>query len=254
MTDEEARRRKLPNSDVYIYSQLAYKDSKNNSAFVVHLNNEAFLAFKSTVTIKFLKQIEDECALTAAWLREGAKGVPPLSMHKFLQMKYMNLDNLLFGSGFELHFKAELLLKGYLVHEINKKVSPTLHKKQLSSPIHKNKLLAVEGYTYSNENNGINKLQAITPYSIKFSKIFKRDYLAVLNLPNDIKEIANYYREMRNQIHLPGDYPDITLPEKYKEVSWIDDIIAYINSDIVDKTNRLIEQNDLNPANKLPYL
>ena len=111
MTDQEAREKGLPGSDVYMRSHLAYKDAINNSAFFAYLNGQALLAFKSTISLNHHERVKQEGDTLQQWFSDGAQGVLPPSPYTMATLEYNNLENLLMGSGFELHLKAEQLVR-----------------------------------------------------------------------------------------------------------------------------------------------
>lgn len=251
MTDEQAREQGLPGSDVFIRSQLAYKDNINNASFVAYLNGEALLAFKNTYALVYSETIRVEDEALAQWFDQGATGSMPQSPYSFSRMRYINLENLLLGSAFELHFKAKLISKGYVVQIIkNAGNFKTLHENQLKKPIHKNELFAVEAYMYDSERQ-TNILNGLCASSVEFKTMLKPAYTVMLGIPPNICQLADYYRQLRNQIHMPGDAISIRPPAAYKNTSFVDDLKLYINEHIVDHTNSLIEQNNLPATAKL---
>lgn len=241
MTDDEAHKRGLPRSDSYIRSQLAYRDEINNTAFVVYLNGEALKAFKSAVGLIHDITINSEGAQLANWFGQGQVGEMPQMPYSFSRMHYINLESLLIGSAFELHFKAELLSKGCVIHRLNDDLGAyqALHEQQSERPIAKDELFSIEGYAYDKDRQ-INVLRGLSDKSIDFNYFFKSKYKKELDVPSNINELANYYRKLRNQIHMPGDPLDIKLPEAYKNRSYAADLKQYINTNVVAKTNALV--------------
>lgn len=251
MTEEQARKQGLPGSDVFIRSQLAYKDNINNASFVAYLNGEALLAFKNTYALVYNETIKAEDEALTQWLHQCTTGLMPQTPYSFSRMQYINLENLLIGSAFELHFKAKLISKGYIVQIIKKAGNfKTLHKDQLKKPIHKNELFAVESYMYDSDRQ-TNILNGLCASSVKFKTMLKPAYAVMLDISPNICQLADYYRQLRNQIHMPGDAISTRPPTAYENTSFVDDLKLYINEHIVDYTNSLIEQNGLPATAKL---
>lgn len=245
MTEDEVRKKQLPGSDVYIRSQLAYKDSVNNASFVAYLNGEALLAFKNTLVLMFDSQMQTEGTQLTDWFKNGRTGAMPQSPYTFRRLLYINIENLLIGSAFELHFKAELVRQGYVIQEIsNNPKFLDLRKKQLERPLSKDDFLSVEGYVYD-ETRKLNRLRGLSNKSIGFSTLLKQSYLELIDAPTEIKELAEYYNKLRNQIHMPGDALELMPPEKYQNASFVEDLKDYINSAVVGRTNIMIIKNGL---------
>lgn len=60
MTEEEARKQNLPGSDVFLKTQLAYKDELNRDALIIYLNREAYKSFIDTITISQYPLLKEE--------------------------------------------------------------------------------------------------------------------------------------------------------------------------------------------------
>src|SRR5438105_2522301 len=103
VTEEEARKQNLPGSDVFIRTQLAYKNEINRDALIVHLNREAYKAFIDTISIgqfPLLKK-ENDIALKDFF------GIPTPTIMR--RLEYLDLDNFKIAAAFEWHLKACLL-------------------------------------------------------------------------------------------------------------------------------------------------
>jgi hypothetical protein len=152
-----------------------------------------------------------------------------------------NLEFFYIATGFELSFKACLLQNNYVIHNIeNKGNFNELYKKQKKWPVHKNKLLEAGGYFYDPLKKHI-FLKGITAKSLNFGLICnkKTHYPGALDVKDDILDIAEDYRNLRNQIHLPdGGLIDLPNLERIGE-KMMPAMIEFINSNIVDNTNKL---------------
>ncbi|NOT36588.1 MAG: hypothetical protein HOP11_04365 [Saprospiraceae bacterium] len=168
----------------------------------------------------------------------------------------MNLENFYLSTGFELHFLACLVEFGFIIHEIDSKFSKTksLAKEQQKRPIHKSELFNVTDFHYDDIQK-INVLIGIKEKSLSFYRLCKSPaYQTAINKSDEIFMIANEYRKLRNQIHMPGDFLQTKLS------SHIDDegpllrtIVDFVNIDIIEKSNYLRIKNDLkyNALNKI---
>lgn len=163
------------------------------------------------------------------------------------------MENLKIAIGFELHLKACLLSNDTVIHVIaNKPPFEELYRKQREEPVYKHELLAIEGFCY---NGKLNILRGLTPQSLTFDKILnKPKYRLKLGKPQDFLDIVEDYRNLRNQIHLPGDFVEAPHINQYTDDSLMRIIVKFINEEIVEYNNKLIEKWELNISQRLPSL
>jgi hypothetical protein len=259
ISEQEAREQNLPGGDVFQWSQLAYKDPLNRDSFVVNLLGEAYKAFMLSTLIGKYELILREQETNAEEIRvtDPLNIDLPIHQSSFHWWRYdnINLENLLISTGFEISIRARLLSTDHLVQEVKEGDFEALYQKQKKQPIHKNELLAVSGYYYDQKLRR-NYLLGLHSKTINYSLILKEDnYRKIINLPNEVIEVAEEYRNLRNQIHFPGDAVDSIKLNKYQGDSLVRFIVEYINSEIVDYSNTLINQNKLNgtPLERITY-
>ena len=153
ITTDEAKRQQLPGFDVYRYSHLLYHDDLNRDFGVVRLNVEAIKAFSDTVTVVQRHALAAEQAAVKQWLAQGgfAANLPyPWGTASVASMEYVNYEHLKIASGFELHLKARLLARNYVLHEIDPKIPAykSLTSEQADRPIAKRELFAIQPYHF----------------------------------------------------------------------------------------------------------
>jgi len=245
LTMEEAKRQNLPGSDTFRFSHILYHDERNRDASVVDLNTEALKAFSDTLLISQRNELAFEAAAMEAYLKRGGllsgDPCPPIGAATQRYMHYFNYENFKIASGFELHLKARLIARDFVIHEIHRKEPyKSLAKKQLDQPITKQELFEIQSYLFNGRQN---YLPGLTDFSLKFSWLTEKDaYNCELDLPFDKIDIIDEYRRLRNEIHLPGDVIDTP---NIREHSAPDFITEFVNSEIVDWSNRLIEKRNL---------
>lgn len=246
LTEEEARKQNLPGSDVFLRTQLAYKTELNRDALIVYLNREAYKAFIDTITIGQYPQLKEETERTIRNMRL----YPPTV---FRRIEYIDLENLKIAAGFELHLKAGLLANDIVIHVIaNTPPFADLRRKQKKEPVYKDELLAIESFYY---NGQLNILRGLTSQSLKFDTILNTlAYRQKLAKPQDFLDIVEDYRNLRNQIHLPGDLIDAPHINQYTGDSLMRILVKFINEDIVEYNNKLIDKWELNISQKVPPL
>jgi hypothetical protein len=246
ITEEEARKQNLPGSDVFIRTQLAYKTELNRDALVIHLNREAYKAFIDTITIgqyPLLRQETEE-------RKRDSQLFPPTI---FRRLEYLDLENFKIAAGFELHLKACLVAKNIVVHvKANIPAFVDLRRKQRREPVYKDELLIIEGFYYTGQ---LNILRGLTTQSLTFDTILNTPaYRQHLGKSQEFLEIVEDYRNLRNQIHLPGDPVEAPHINRYEGDSFIRLLVQFINEEIVAYNNKLIDKWKLNSASKLPLL
>jgi hypothetical protein len=256
--EQEARRQNLPGADVFKWSELVYKDSLNRDSFVINLLNEAYRAFMLSNLVGnyelLMKEQEVNLEYTRALFPERSELPQYLCPLHLWQYENINLENLLISTGFEISARARLLSQDYLVQEIKEGDFRDLYKEQKTRPIHKDEFFAVSGYYYDKEL-GRNYLLGLHTKTVNYSLLFKDSYKQVLNLPDKVIEVAEEYRNLRNQIHFPGDAIGSVVLNNYTGDSLVRFIVSFINSEIVDLSNALIKLNEFNrsPLKRVTY-
>ena len=253
----QAKSRGLPGSDVFRFSHLLYNDSLHRDAGVLHLNVEAYKAFSDTILISKRHIMEGEERVVEEWCLAN-KGSVPSSPYPWPRMtleyiKYVNYENFKIASGFELHLKARLLSRDFVVHEIDNQ-NPSyklLAKEQKTRPISKSELFSIASYHFDGKQN---YLPGLKDSSLSFSKLTdKSEYRKLLDLSDAHLDIIKDYRNLRNQIHLPGDI--IESPSIQNHQGQITDfIINFVNREIVRYSNSLIEKHQFNHVLLAPLL
>lgn len=239
---EEAKKQSLPGFDVYRYSHLLYHDDLNRDFGVVRLNVEALKAFSDTVTLTRRHSLSAEQAAVKEWLDRGGieAGLPfPWGEATRASMEYANYEHLKIASGFELHLKARLLARDYVLHEIDAKITgyKALAAEQFDRPIQKQELFAIQPYHFDGRQNYLPGLRAA---SLKFSWLTDNPaYRAALGLTDQQLDIIGDYRQLRNQVHFPGDIIDVPHIQAFPRPI-IEFLAAFINDELVFRSNDLI--------------
>jgi len=110
---------------------------------------------------------------------------------------------------FENFFKAELLLKGYIIHRIDKAaLTPTyryLAADQKTRPIKITEIKLAEGLRWKRNNNY--SFQTLTPFTIEFTLFLKEpSYKSKIRLPEGVFLALKRINTKRNMLHyLVGD-------------------------------------------------
>lgn len=255
ITTEEAKKQALPGCDVYRYSHLLYHDDLNRDFGVVRLNIEAIKAFSDSVTLSRRHALAVEQAAVKQWLSQGgfAGGLPfPWGEASRASMEYVNYEYLKIASAFELHLKARLLARNYILHEIDIKTVAyeALAAEQRDRPILKQELLSIQQYHFDGRRN---YLPGLKDASLKFSWLTdKSTYRAVLGLTGQQLDIIRDYRLLRNQVHFPGDILESPNIQAFPQPI-IEFLTAFINSELVGWSNDLISKYKMNYKPLAPF-
>jgi hypothetical protein len=253
ITEIEARRRNLPGCDTFKRTELTYKDDINRDSFVIKLNIESYKVFCSSFLIGDYPKIIKEREHQEIYYRKLNENIPetnnltiihpPIIQERF---EFINLENFYLATGFELSFKSKLLHRNFIVNIFeDSEQFANLRKEQKKRPVNKTELFSISGYFYD-EVNMINSLKGITGKSLDFSIILnKPKYQKELLVDKETIQIAEEFRNLRNQIHLPGDWKSSALINKLGD-SLVSKLVDYINHHIVDMTNQLIDMYDFN--------
>src|SRR5258708_37625161 len=197
MTEEEARKLNLPGNDVFLRTQLAYKNEINKEALITFLNREAYKAFTDTILIGQYPLLQQEKEMEK---RDWRIITPTM----FRQMEYRDLDNFKIAAGIELHLKACLVSKDIVIHLIaDKPPFKELCERQKKTPVYAHELLAIEGFYYNGERN---ILRGLTSKSLGFDQILKAKYRAQLGKSQDFLDIVDDYGNLRTNVHMPGNF------------------------------------------------
>jgi hypothetical protein len=160
-------------------------------------------------------------------------------------MEYINYEHLKIACGFELHLKARLLFRDFVVHEIDAKAPGfrDLANAQLQRPISRAELFHATDYKFDGQAN---YLPGLKQGSVRFSWLTERPaYIAALGLPTPLVEVIDEFRQLRNQIHFPGDVletPRISaLQDPISEI-----ITGFLNTEVIAWSNSLIDAYQMN--------
>jgi len=223
-------------------------DGINRDAGVAELNYEAYKAFADTILMQRSEQLIDEQNRADEFIKSGKRlgaNDYPWPCAQLLFGRFRNYEYLKIGCGFELSLKAQLLGRGYVVHEIDRQDSKysKLANEQKDRPIRIDEIMAVSGYMYNGTHN---ILPGITGNSKQFSTIIgKVNYRNAYSLNSETLDVISEYKDLRNAIHLPGDPVEA---KELKGMSWseqIEFLQQYIYEQLVLVNRSIVEKHGL---------
>jgi hypothetical protein len=146
------------------------------------------------------------------------------------------LDALKIVTCFESAFKAELIMKGYVVHWIDKSKYKKLRKRQYKSPIKIFEIKQLEGLT-NNKNNNY-KFNSLLDKTIPFSIFLsKSKYQAILKYPLRTFSILERINRTRNTLHFINQGGAFYNKPILDEYDFLDRVVK---QQIVKRHNRLV--------------
>ena len=253
ITTEEAKKLSLPGSDSFKYTHLLYHDDFHRNYGSICLNLEALKAFSDTITIAKRNKLKEEHATLKNWMAQGGLNTKKNPFKSIVERSiYVNYEHLKIASGFELHLKAKMLARNYILHEIDSSIHvyKSLASEQRKRPIVKHELFAIQPYHFDGKQN---YLPGLKNSSVKFSLLTdKPAYRAALGLNDQQAGIIQDYRLLRNQVHLPGDFLETPNIQAYPQPI-IEFLVEFINSEIVIWTNSLMSHSDLKWKKIIPF-
>lgn len=241
ISQSDAKAQNLHGHDVFKTSHILYTDDINRDMDVVRLCIEAYRVFTNTIAVHHRHELRLESLAWKKYYRAGgiSSGIAmPNDYFSLLRFEYFNFEMLKISTGFELCLKAILIQNNVIVHEIDQKseIYENLAKEQKTRPVLKFEIIALDGFRFDGK---INYLHGIKTSSIPFSTILKqKNYAANTGISSYDLSIINEYRDLRNQIHFPGDIPETPKLNAHKGSS-LDFLIDFINKEIVHRANEI---------------
>ena len=213
---------------VYDSLSIIYRNQKQREKCAINLLDFSIDMFKNAYIINNFQQLK-------SMLNNPINGVNK-SYHNELMIFSKNnlIDSIRICICFENYMKIKLLLRGYLVHKIERRRYERLFS-QLNNindqPIRISELKKIENYYYDDTTN-LKILRGLTERTISFNTLLNENYTNIIPLPINIKEIVKRINNERNQLHFP--IYDITIYNQQKVEDYIQ-LIKYVNNKIIKK-------------------
>lgn len=245
ISTEEARRLGLSGHDVFLLTHLMYRDQLHRDFCIVTFAREAMLALHDSILISSRHELRAYSKLMQEFLESGGLMSPqpmPRSIAFERRMEYQHFEMLKIGCGLELWMRAKLVENGVVVHQLSRN-EPTvldLAKLQYRQPVLCTEMLERVGFVFNGQRNVI---PCLTDRTVQFSTLTRQaKYRTASMLPERLLDVVDGIRQLRNQIHLPGDPIDVPALHNLDLLGLLTDII---NSQIVPMANAAIERSEL---------
>lgn len=235
-------RRSQVSIDGSMNTHMLYFDGLHRDHGAITLSRQALTAFCDTIIFGRRNELRGEDQAIRDWEAVGntlATSPLPPSPWAFARLERYVYENMKIASGFELHLKARLIEAGFVVHVIRDSDPwKSLQREQRLRPILVNEMTSLCPYISTQTER---YLPGVTKQSLSFSWIVtKPAYIAALGLPAQTVEIIDEYRELRYQIHLPGDLQES--PKIQAHGRPLDFLFEFANTHIVDWANSLLRR------------
>ena len=160
-----------------------------------------------------------------------------VSSHRFFSsLDVPVVDAFRITTSFENLFKARLLLRGWVIHEIVRNVHPTLAKEQRQKPVKVSALKSAEGVTGVRDIGY--EFKGLSPRTLGWSDLVNRPaYRAEIRLPDRLFEALRPFAGKRNTLHF------LALDSVVYDTKVIEDlsvIRSCFNRFVVKHHNRLV--------------
>ena len=221
-------------------THMLYFDGFHRDHGAIALSRQALTVFCDTILFGRRNELLREDQVLREWEAAGntlATSLCPPSPWGLARLERYVYENMKIASGFELHLKARLIEAGFVVHVIQESDPwKVLQKQQRLRPIRVSEMTSLCPYISTQTER---YLPGVMQQSLNFSRITtKPAYIAALGLPAPTVEIIDEYRELRNQIHLPGDIQQS--PKIQAHGRPLDFLLEFANTNIVDWANGLL--------------
>lgn len=178
--------------------EVIYFAKRNMAGVAMQLINTSIAIFNQCDIIKELSFLTESIN----------KDFKEIDINKLGRIAFQEtIDNVRIVMCFENYMKAVLLSKGYIVHEIDRKLitlHPISNKIKNKEPILISEFLNYESF-YS-DGNKICKIKGIRKETLQFSVLLNEKYQSIISLPPSLKIILKKRNEKRNHLHFQNSF------------------------------------------------
>lgn len=166
------------------------------------------------------------------------------------------LDSLKIATCIELFLKAILICDNYVIHQIDKKVLPELHKIQKQRPLKVDEVFKFDSWEVNNNLKGIvhnefkKQRRGVKNSTLFISLMLKAEYLKPFDIAGKLADFMPYILE-RNYIHFYFDNRIHFSENSYSEFC---KLIDFINKEVVRFHNLLVDEIGKGVIYKCPEL
>lgn len=144
---------------------------------------------------------------------------------------------------FENFFKAFLLIRGFIIHKLDKNIFPDLYKEQFKRPIHLNEIKKLADWEINpkvqTDITGLkNQIKGITKNTLGISTLTNSGYKKEYGITNDFITVCKPYFDYRNNLHYYiGDSISLSSSTKAN----FDRIVKFVRTNMITRHDDLIE-------------
>lgn len=184
---------------------------------VAVFGSEMFKAAKMIQDVKHLEAIHDHHKKGITTPNAIVQAMAPYLFNRLT-------DEIMIVTGFENVIKADLIFKGYVVHEFeNTSKGKLLKAEQKAAPLLISRMIA-EGVTKAD----------IKPKTITMSRMLDPSYTQALGMPSVVVEVLKKFNKRRNNLHFITEMSGELGKEILAELKTLDGIIDRVVAHIKD--------------------
>lgn len=231
--------------------QLIYKNFLYSNHLALELLSFGHKHFREMERLKKISVLKELCYE----FKNNPNSIP--DSKKSIEIGFHSLiDSIRLTICFENYFKSYLLVRGYLVHRLNRDKHKQLRIKQEKEPIklseHKEDLNWFYNEKLKTENDELkHQLDGISKNTIGMKELLKPKYLEALEMDLELLKLCKPFFSYRDNVHL-----------HFKEVLEIGGedfndfvkIIKFVNKNVVGLQHNLIDGLKIKQSKKMPKL
>ena len=222
-----------------LFEGACYCNEKNRKWVAWELSRSSYKTFYSS---KLIRKLDELIKVYSALKPNNTKSVSRL--FKVLdQIETPLIDDVKISISFENYLKSELLLRGFVIHIIDRKALgekfKTYANKQGKHPITISAIKKAEGVFRKRKINFFHSLKKKT---INYSTLLnKPNYKDRIKLPPELCRILNNIRARRNSLHYLINYSSVYNSKVLTDYQYLKSII---DNRLVNQYNRLLKNLD----------
>lgn len=223
-----------------LFEGACYRNEKNRKRVAWELLRASYKTFYSS---KLIRKLDELIKVYSAFKPNNTKSVSRL--FKVLdQIETPLTDDVKISISFENYLKSELLLRGFVIHIIDRKALgkkfKTYAKKQGKHPITISAIKKAEGVFRKRKTNY--NFHSLTKKTINYSTLLNNpNYKDRIKLPPELCRILNNIRERRNSLHYLINYSSVYNSKVLTDYQYLKSII---DNRLVNQYNRLLKNLD----------
>jgi hypothetical protein len=216
--------------------QLCYQHPRNALGIAMNLLNFGYRQFGDT----YLYLNHDPLKIICENIELKQPNIPEIGKYAINNL----MDSIKIQICLENFLKAIFLIKGVIVHRLDRNIFPELYKRQTEKPILISQLLKLTSWV---ENPKINlpskdfrmQIKGISENTLGTKTLMQSEYLESINFNQKSASLFYPYLEYRNNLHY---YTEESITLTSTTFSNLQRIIKFVNLNVVEIQNKIVHQ------------